>query len=684
MIKNINALIAIVFFLFTAVSFAQEEKKPPEKKAGVAPDSVKMRAPADSTAKNAPAIMANLPVMSQSSLSYNAEGSLFNKKELYKNDYRTTGDFFYIIPFGFQQTLGSGGLPVETMVYGSGYGAVAYMDDGISINSRISNSYNLSDFQSEKIDSIEVYSLPKAFIYTPLSDNSAVNFISKDRIKPKQFSRLRFYQARDKEAFIDFIFAMPFSKNFYFTSEVTNNTINDRYYNSSAGGWRASVKMRYNVSDKVSLLTNYSYVRTVTNLNGGVNLDSLKQMYSSKWETYLYEEKRAFVYYMYRDETVINHALSVRMLSELIENQRTDISLYYQNSLTEFRQNAIPNPADGAIIIADDNKYWAKGTLINHSMRYNFFDLKFIMNYEENSLNTPLLGSERKNNLFSLSAVSTFHLLDSAIHPSVFAKQMHYNSRSYSGIGTDINIKLLNNVYLYAGYSFYKKPYNVYEEYGLSAQGELPLQEVMNFETGIRYYKKEHDIRLGFFNTRDNNYAAPVIIKADGVVENDVSYYYTRKRELNGLNLNINYRSWKILLTTNATSYLNLDEGLVNTPAFTFDGGIFYVDTLFERNLDLKAGFNFKYYAGQNYFYYDFERSLSAQVIKSSLTGESRSIYKTSDVFRVDFFLSGRVQDSAIIYFTFENLFDRDYYTIPYYPALGRNIRFGVSWEFLD
>jgi outer membrane cobalamin receptor len=53
-------------------------------------------------------------------------------------------------------------------------------------------------------------------------------------------------------------------------------------------------------------------------------------------------------------------------------------------------------------------------------------------------------------------------------------------------------------------------------------------------------------------------------------------------------------------------------------------------------------------------------------------------------VSRLDFSLAGEIQKAAIVYFIWENLFDKKHYLTPYYPMPFRNIRFGVAWEFLN
>ncbi|MBK6913937.1 MAG: hypothetical protein IPH11_09815 [Ignavibacteriales bacterium] len=42
------------------------------------------------------------------------------------------------------------------------------------------------------------------------------------------------------------------------------------------------------------------------------------------------------------------------------------------------------------------------------------------------------------------------------------------------------------------------------------------------------------------------------------------------------------------------------------------------------------------------------------------------------------------MQKVATVYFTWENLFDNDYFITPYYPMPNRNIRFGLSWELFN
>jgi len=110
-------------------------------------------------------------------------------------------------------------------------------------------------------------------------------------------------------------------------------------------------------------------------------------------------------------------------------------------------------------------------------------------------------------------------------------------------------------------------------------------------------------------------------------------------------------------------------------PEFTTQSSLFFNSILFDSSLYLKTGFTFKYQSSQKYFQYDFYNSrVYFYVNEKDLSSNNQ----------LDFFLAGRIQGRAILYFIWENLFDEQYYITPYYPMPARGIRFGVSWELYN
>src|SRR4030043_44135 len=134
-------------------------------------------------------------------------GVVIKKDEINQLDYRYTGNIFSGLPFGYLKNLGWLGQPNEIILYGFGFGNISFLQDGIPINNRIQNSSDANQIQSEYIDSVEILPLPVGFFYETFNNSVVVNFITRDRISPRPYTRIRFYQAPEEEGFIDAVFS---------------------------------------------------------------------------------------------------------------------------------------------------------------------------------------------------------------------------------------------------------------------------------------------------------------------------------------------------------------------------------------------------------------------------------------------------------------------------------------------
>jgi len=101
-------------------------------------------------------------------------------------------------------------------------------------------------------------------------------------------------------------------------------------------------------------------------------------------------------------------------------------------------------------------------------------------------------------------------------------------------------------------------------------------------------------------------------------------------------------------------------------PGYSLLAGFILKVIFFDDNLNLKSGFTF-YYTGK----------------RNSYSGEW-GIVKVDPSNKLDFILIGEIQELAIVYFIWENLFDNQYFITPYYPMPERSIRFGLSWELFN
>jgi len=172
---------------------------------------------------------------------YSSPGSTvktLNRNEIDKSDYRFTGDLFNYFPFGYNVDLGSIGNPSEVFINGLGWGNISYQLDGISVTNRYQNALDLNLIQSETIDSIEVSSLASGFLYNNFNNPVSVNFITRTKISPRPYSRIKFYQAPENEGMFSGMFSAYLIKRINWGFSLTNQSTDPRYKNSELSNWQ--------------------------------------------------------------------------------------------------------------------------------------------------------------------------------------------------------------------------------------------------------------------------------------------------------------------------------------------------------------------------------------------------------------------------------------------------------------
>jgi len=573
--------------------------------------------------------------------------SFFINRHTYDRlDYRYAGDFFRVFNFSFTRDYGTIGQPNETLLYGTGFYGTSFFEDGILQNNRFPNQFDLNEIQTESVDSVEIIHLPRGFLYGSFNNSVSVNFISRDLIYKKPYSRIKYYQGANGEALVDVLFSENFFKRFNLSLDVTNRKLDSVFTNTAFSTWQVNVNLKYFLSDNLDLIASYNFVHLEIGLNGGVNYDSIINS-NQNVSTLLYDNISAPVNTPFNHLSTKRHFFKLRLLSSISKSSFTDLNVYYK-----FNLDQTENPVD-SLNLFDENKNKTFGVLARQDFTESIFNLSLNGNYETtdyhnrlqnyNALSTPSFMDK----VFSLSSILTANFIDSSLTPSVFAKysgrtyndNLQNHSMNYGGLGFDLTYKLNEELKFYLGYSSY--------------QTEISKNYTNAFEAGAQ---------LSF----DNLYINANYFRRNNFVNNDYpfisSFYYAA--DMHGVGINLNYSIWKIILETNSSFYMqqNSSNLFYEFPQTAFNGGLYYRDILFGSNLDLKTGF-VAYYTGKS---------------KDDLN----NIIPAST--RIDFTLAGEIRKVAMVYFTWENLLDSKYYIIPYYPMPARNIRFGIAWELFN
>ncbi len=580
---------------------------------------------------------------------FSNQSYFISKTDILRNDYRYTGDFFKVFPFSFERSYGFIGQPNDIYLYGEGSNTTSYFMDGVPIE-----LFDFNHIQSEDIDSIEIVPLPREFLYGFATNPVSVNFISKDIIPTKPYSRVKYYEGPSGEAFIDGIFSMNLLKDLIASVDITNRKVDDSYKNSAFSIWQTKAKLRYNLSDDINLIGSYYFSKSTTGINGGVNVDAIKQTASDINST-LYNETLAPVYYENNSLDFKQHNFGLKIQAKPVANATTSLNLfynYYQNQYVHYQMyTSDRNKSDGekkTLGLALDQRYYL--TPICFSLQSGYQSVKsssLVTNNYANGMSDSSYNNSNYDDFF-ISPLFSVILFDSLIIPSLYYKY-EFKSRDFSSdnrsyynnaLGADITINIDKYFSIYIGYSGY---YNT---------------------PSINYLINASEIKFCFTDS----------CRSFNILLFNKSTSITSQW---GIGLSGSFQFWKILFEGRFSNYFCELEFLTeyvqyfSLPKTQFLVGIYYKDNLFNSNLDLKGGLLFNYLGKQKF--------------------HNRSIYSSGDYFSdiapsltLDFTVSAEIQKAAIVYFTWENLLDKKYYITPYFPMLERNIRFGIAWEIFN
>ncbi|MBE0539305.1 MAG: TonB-dependent receptor plug domain-containing protein [Ignavibacterium sp.] len=576
---------------------------------------------------------------------------IVSNKAMKRLEYQYAGDYLRLFQFNFIKDLGFTGQPNETFLYGVGNDAISYLIDGISFNDRYSNSLNLNFIQSEDVDSVEIIPLPRGFLYGAYNNPVSVNYITKDFLPAQPYTRLRFYQGANRDMMLDGSFNAIITNRLIASFDIANRIFDGTYTNSDYSIWQGKVKLKYLLSNAINIIATYNYNDYKAGYNGGINVDSIIAL-GENVDNVMYDFRVAPVVYPKGELKTLTHLPKLRFLIKPFENFMSDLSFFYlyndYQKISQSKQSL-------------ENKIF--GINFRNDFRQDLFSLQIITDYEkgknnlweERNIDTILYHSNipaSDYDLFSVAGNVSLNLFEGVLVPSAFGKLSSYytisGSRDFSdnplSFGFDLKYKPAKMIELYLGYSipqYYSRSDisdNLFE-----AAAKINFE---NLNASIRYFQNNHQR-----------------------INSDFSGYYNTKNygNVSGVGLDFNFRYSFFLLQSNLSFYTSLDdEKMLGVPDFQTQTGLYYTSILFNDNLDLKTGFVF-YYTGTNNV---FTREHGVTEVPSS--------------YKLDFTLVGEIQKTAIVYFTWQNLIDNQYYITPYYPMLSRSIRFGVAWELFN
>jgi hypothetical protein len=596
-------------------------------------------------------------------------------------NYRNNAGLFSHFPVTYNRSMGFLGLPSELSIYGEGLGKISFLEDGIEVNNRYTNSLHFDYLQDGYIEKLSLYPSYMGFLYSTTPNQMTIAISGRDFVSGAPYSRMKYFEGPGGEGYIDVQFNQTIKDRLIFFTEISNNKVDDGYRNSDLSLWKGKINLKYLLSNFVNLSAGYNYTEQKLGLNGGVNYDSAKTLASlitgRTLDDIIYDDRAAPVNFLNRYQKNSLHRLHFKAFGSFAGKGYFETVLYHQKNLNEFRQNE-----DSAITNLNRSLIDRKSSVTGGSFRTTFdteyFAADIHANYESINLESFQLTSdlpttqytslgETKKNTFSTGGVLTGKLGGFSV--SGFGKVFLYDGSFYPGIGGEAKAIFSDKISFRAGFS--------YLEGFESDLGYInATTKTSRFESEVKFVEDNFSVSvLGWFANTDR--------KSDGIltvmVINPLIPYPIIEHEnvafgaVGQFIYSIGAFQTFVNLQFNNKKLKNFDKNIL--PQLNTKFGLTYSDILFDSALNLKTTISYSFRTrtiATNYnFFVDrvFYLPYADDVPASG---------------QLDFFVAGTIQKAATVYFAWENLLGSKYYLSPYYPVLSRNIRFGIAWEFLN
>ncbi len=611
------------------------------------------------------------------------QGALYEYDSEYLRylNYRNGATLFSQFPVAYNRSMGFLGLPSEITYYGEGLGRISFLEDGIEINNRTTNTLYFDDVQESYIEKLSLYPSYMGFLYGNRPNQITVSITGRDFVSGAPYSRIKYFEGPVGEGYIDVQFNQTIKNRLVFYTEITNQKVDDGFRNSDLSLWKGKINLKYIASKYFNLSAGYNYVQQSLGLNGGVNYDSAKTLAASipgrTIDDILYDDRAAPVNFLNRYQKNASHRINLKAFGYFAGKGYFEGALYHQTNTNEFRQNEdslFTNPNRFMI----DRKFSATGGSFRTTFDTKYFAADVHANYDavtqesfwfDSSSGTFVPSGPARKNSFSAGGILTGKAGGFAL--SGFGKLFIYEGEVYTGFGGEGKAEFAEYFKFRGGVSWLN---SFDQDYGyINAKTSITRVEgELGYADGVLSLKL-----LGWAANSDRTLVGTFMPTMDPMVAIGFVPAIEPENFAFGAAASADYKigpfSCFADIRYNHKRLKDSEKNII--PLLNSKVGIVFRDTLFNDALDLKTTLSYSYRTSSVATFYNF---FTDRVLYTPFMDDVPASGQ------LDFALAGTIQKVATLYFSWENLLGSKYYLSPYYPVLPRNIRFGISWEFLN
>lgn len=595
-----------------------------------------------------------------------ADTAGFDYRTFVWSDVRSLGEAFKYRPGVFLRDFGGPGYAEQITIDGVDGRGLAFMLNGRPIGNPVTGAVNPYEIPIEAVDHLDVRRFA-SFSASTGGTSGLINIRTRQFSTNRPITKIRFIQGPYEHLLTDAFYTQNVFRDFNVQFGVQRQARDDRFVNSAYDSWIIRSAIRYNVSGRLNISLSDLYRRWTVGMNNGIDVDSTRARGLNP-----FSDAEAIVLSASASERRTQRDVTLSAVALLLPD--TTISTQMHGYFTT-AEREYTDPAGLASSTFDRYAYEVQGLILHQIIEAGQLSGFAGVHIEHRIAGLGPAGVHT-NTMSAWYADVTYEVAgflrpgaavrgernDASTHvswgvrTSLVATPGLVLSAEYSRIGRHPTLQERNwNLYRFHG------PPNLLEQHerislSLELQGGPAHLEVAASE-------RRTENALIFRTLSPTAQVPPVVLD----VLPDV-----HTRQIRG---NLNILLWRFELKGGLTwtEMTGGGGGISLHPKFVLTGEIAYRDTLFDGALDARFGLQSRFasrHTGVRYFpSHDLYAENSGRLLRTFSSLDLFGVFRIGDAF---------------VTLAWENPLDREYMTVYPYPAMGRNIRIGVNWIFLD
>lgn len=587
-------------------------------------------------------------------------------------EYRSLYDILSAQRGVFVRDLASPGQQNQIVIGGLPDKNISIMIDGIPYNDFTTGSFNLWLLPVEAIERIEYIGNSQSVFYDGTSGAATINIVTKSFTNNRAITNLRYSQGVSGYTHTDAFFAQNISRDLNLTLALTHHgfgsnkesqNFRGRFLNSNDDAWGFRSKVRYNITDWFDLSFFYLYNKTWTGLHGGIDYFNTPSIFDGlQAEVQNYES--------YEKYSNSHYTITAALFPTADSSVLATLSLYHFDRLREYRDEENRGFLTNGIFTQRDFASVTNGARFQLTTDIGFSRVNGYLNYEH----------VRAYKIVTVGLKDDVTLLP-FLTLSPFAVARDFSGNKLVHAGAHATIRLTSSISLFGGITdevqndravTINSPRNLFlpniadwhntESYSILEAGtSVSLPTVFSGSLSYKHTTLRNPIEFDTIPLFSSYFTMiPTTFEYDAIAAS--AHLIVGEFHFEGT---ANYLKQPSIVRNGVS--------LTLFPALTLYGSAYFHGLLAKGNLDLKVGIRGRYYSKQTGMKpYD---EIGVWIPSDILT------YGPSGT--MDFFAIGKI-GSAYVHFIWENLTGNQYLLAPVYPMYDGNIRFGLSWEFVD